>query len=35
MFKIVGGIVVYGFALLGLAAYLDKAHSDGWLFSED
>ncbi len=24
MFKIIGGVVVYGFALLGLAAYLDR-----------
>ena len=35
MFKIVGSVVVYGFALLGLAAYLDKAHGDGRLFADD
>lgn len=29
MFKIIGGIVVYGFALAGLLTYLDKAHRDG------
>ena len=27
MFKIIGGVVVYGFALVGLAAYLEKLHS--------
>ena len=35
MFKIVGSVVVYGFARLGLAAYLDKAHGDGRLFADD
>lgn len=29
MFKVIGGMVVYGFALLGLATYLDKLHSQG------
>ncbi len=27
MFKVIGGAVVYGFALLGVAAYLRKWHS--------
>lgn len=27
MFKMIGGVVVYGFALLGLATYLEKLHS--------
>jgi hypothetical protein len=27
MFKVIGAIVVYGFALFGLAAYLDSTHS--------
>jgi hypothetical protein len=27
MFKVIGAIVVYGFALFGLATYLDSAHS--------
>lgn len=27
MFKMIGGVVVYGFALLGLATYLKKLHS--------
>ncbi len=35
MFKIIGGVVVYGLALLGLAAYLDKAHGDGTLFGNE
>lgn len=26
MFKIVGGVVVYGLALLGLATYVEKLH---------
>ena len=26
MFKLIGGAVVYGFALLGLATYLEKLH---------
>ena len=26
MFKLIGGVVVYGFALLGLATYLEKLH---------
>ncbi|QNN45564.1 hypothetical protein H9L17_10075 [Thermomonas brevis] len=26
MFKVIGGVVLYGFALLGLATYLDKLH---------
>ena len=26
MFKVIGGVVVYGFALLGLATYLEKLH---------
>jgi hypothetical protein len=29
MFKIIGAAVVYGFALFGLARYLDALHSDG------
>ena len=28
MFKIIGGVVVYGLALLGLATYLEKLHGD-------
>jgi hypothetical protein len=28
MFKVIGAVVVYGFALLGLAKYLESAHSD-------
>ena len=35
MFKIIGGVVVYGLALLGLAAYLDKAHGDGRWFADE
>lgn len=27
MFKIIGGVVVYGFALLGLGLYLQKHHN--------
>ena len=27
MFKVIGGVVVYGFALFGLATYLDNLHS--------
>jgi hypothetical protein len=26
MFKLIGSVVVYGFAILGLATYLDKRH---------
>lgn len=26
MIKVIGTVVVYGFALLGLATYLEKAH---------
>lgn len=35
MYKFIGGVVVYGFALLGLAVYLDRAHGDGRLFTDD
>lgn len=28
MFKVIGAVVVYGFALLGLAKYLESVHSD-------
>lgn len=28
MFKVIGAVVVYGFALLGLAKYLESFHSD-------
>lgn len=35
MYKLIGGVVVYGFALLGLAVYLDMAHGDGRLFTDD
>lgn len=28
MFNVIGGVVVYGFALFGLAAYLEKLHSE-------
>lgn len=28
MFKVIGGVVVYGFALLGLAKYLEMLHDD-------
>ena len=28
MFKLIGGVVVYGFALLGLATYLEKLHDE-------
>lgn len=27
MFKVIGAVVVYGFALLGLARYLETVHS--------
>lgn len=27
MFKVIGVVVVYGFALLGLAKYLESVHS--------
>lgn len=27
MFKIIGAVVVYGFALLGLAKYLESTHA--------
>lgn len=27
MFRFIGGVVVYGFALFGLAAYLERLHS--------
>lgn len=26
MLKVIGGVVVYGFALFGLATYLEKLH---------
>jgi hypothetical protein len=29
MFKAIGVVVVYGFALLGLARYLDMFHREG------
>jgi len=35
MYKFIGGVVVYGFALVGLAVYLDRAHGDGRLFAND
>lgn len=28
MLKMIGGVVVYGFALLGLATYLEKLHGE-------
>jgi hypothetical protein len=28
MFKLIGGVVVYGFALFGLGIYLRKVHSE-------
>jgi len=28
MFKLIGSVVVYGFALLGLATYLEKLHGE-------
>lgn len=28
MFKIIGAVVVYGFAIFGLAKYLEKVHAD-------
>lgn len=28
MFKVIGAVVVYGFALLGLANYLQKTHPE-------
>lgn len=28
MFKVIGAVVVYGFALLGLATYLERVHSN-------
>jgi hypothetical protein len=28
MFKVIGAVVVYSFALLGLAKYLESVHSD-------
>jgi hypothetical protein len=28
MFKVIGAMVVYGFALLGLAKYLEAIHSN-------
>jgi hypothetical protein len=28
MFKVIGAVVVYGFALLGLAKYLESTHLD-------
>lgn len=28
MFKVIGSVVVYGFALFGLARYLEVLHSD-------
>jgi len=28
MFKIIGAVVVYGFAIVGLATYLRHAHAD-------
>lgn len=28
MFKVIGAVVVYGFALLGLVKYLESTHSD-------
>jgi hypothetical protein len=28
MFKVIGAVIVYGFALLGLATYLEQIHSD-------
>ncbi len=27
MFKIIGGVIVYGFALFGLGVYLQKIHA--------
>ncbi len=27
MFKVIGAVVVYGFALLGLAKYLESTHA--------
>lgn len=28
MFKVIGGVVVYGFALFGVAKYLEALHDD-------
>lgn len=28
MLKVIGGVVVYGFALFGLATYIEKLHND-------
>lgn len=28
MFKVIGGVVVYGFALFGLAKYFEMLHDD-------
>ena len=28
MFNVIGGLVVYGFALFGLASYIEKLHSE-------
>lgn len=28
MFKVIGAVVVYGFALVGLAKYLESVHPD-------
>lgn len=28
MLKVIGGVVVYGFAMFGLASYIEKLHSE-------
>jgi len=30
MLKVIGGVVVYGFALFGVATYIENLHSDCW-----